>query len=133
MWLINLFEAAIKYRMMNTMTIVAHKSYYIYLTLSLKQYFLLPRSQVLLKNQACIIMGSFGGFFQLPVRSHITFLLMLLGTGSGLSLLELLHIVYVLQYNDGRCRWVECDPTVFLICYKCSSFHLVARWVLKIS
>ena len=41
--------------------------------------------------------GLFWGFIQLPIHSIIIFLLMLLGTGSGLPLLVLLHMFYILQ------------------------------------
>lgn len=75
----------------------------------------------------------FSGFIQLPIHLVIILLLMLLGTLSGLSLLALLHILYILQKNDGRCRWVECNPRILLICYKCSRSLFNARWMLKIT
>lgn len=122
MRLINAFETVIKYCMMKKHDENSYSKKLLYLPyIRLETVFSSAQITSTFEKSDLYCHRLFSGFIQLPIHLVIILLLMLLGTLSGLSLLALLHMLYILQKNDGRCRWVECNPRVLLICYKCSS------------
>lgn len=116
MWLINPFETAIKYCMMKKHDGNSYSKKLFYLPyIWLETVFSSAQITSTFEKSDLYCRRFFWGFIQLPMHLVVIFLSMLLGSGSGLSLLALMHMLYILQKNDGRCRWVECNPRVLLI------------------
>lgn len=98
MWLINPFETAVKHCMMKKHGDNSYPKKLLYLPyFKLETVFSSAQITSTFEKSDLCYHGLFWGFIQLPVHSVIIFLFMLLTAGSGLSLLALLHMFYILQ------------------------------------